>query len=290
MTRLSKITPDDIREHNAYREDQETPFDSAYSRHDKFIHLCLKTPLEPYSEELFKFYKTSNLKCSENEYVLHERKKIRHFLKVCHVLVSILRDLRASTVRWGKEVVEDVYISDDTMVHLQNDLIEYIAEIEMASGLGLFSEPVLVEAIKIKWADLLSGLPERDMIDYEENRFTDESFEYVAKGIEECYSKSERLFELTDEMLVREFLKFIKSFPVELNNDLYRAVYDCLKFFRWIPQEIITTHNDYVEKGMNRYIRETYIKSKFKNLKDGDFDWGDFISAAIDPDWYDPRK
>ena len=169
MTRLSKITPDDIREHNAYREEQETPFDSAYSRHDKFIHLCLKTPLEPYAEELFKFYKTSNLKCSENEYVLHERKKIRHYLKVCHVLVSILRDLRVSTVRWGKEVVEDVYISDDTMVLLQNDLIEYIAEIEMASGLGLFSEPVLVEAIKIKWADVLSSLPDRDMIDYEEN-------------------------------------------------------------------------------------------------------------------------
>lgn len=258
MTRLPETTPDDIGDSNTFYDERESILKSARSRREAFTKLCLKTPLEPYTLELFKFYTTSNLNCSENEYVLHERNKIRHYLKVCHILVAMLRDLRASTLRWGKEVVEDVPISDDIMVYIQNDLIDYIAEIEMASGLGLYSEPVLVEAIKIKWADVLSCLPDREEIDYEENRFSDESFEYIAKGIEECYSKSERLFELTDEMLVREFLKFVKTFPIELNNDLYRSVYDCLKFFRWIPHEVIASHNDYVEKGMNKYIRETY--------------------------------
>lgn len=259
-------------------------------KREAFNLLCMKTPLEPYSDDLYKFYATSTLPEAEESNLKHEREKIRHYLSVCHILVAILRDLRDQTLRWGKEVVTGVCISDDIMVQIQNDLLEYIAEIEMASGLGMYSEPIMVEAIKCRWIDVLSSLPERHQVDYEENLFSDECFNDIAERIDKCYSLSEQLFELTDEYLVREFIKEVKALPVKQTNALFRAVYDCLVFFDWIPKEVQESHIDYVDKGINKYIREGYIKSKFKNLKDDNSDWDEMLCAVIDPDWYDPRK
>lgn len=259
-------------------------------KRDAYNHLCLKTPLEPHSDELYKFYATSTLKEDDNSNLKYERDKIRHCLSVCHVLVAILRDLRNQTLRWGKEVVADVWISDDIMVQIQESLLSYIAEIEMSAGLGVYSEPIMVEAIKVRWLDALTSLPDRHKVDYEEDRFSEESFNEIAEGIEKCYSVSEQLFELSNDYLVREFMKTVKDLPVKQNNALYRAVYDSLEFFGWIPEEVLQSHRNYIEKGMNKYVKENYIKSKFKNLKDEEHDWNDMLVAVIDPDWYDPRK
>lgn len=259
-------------------------------KRDAYNHLCLKTPLEPHSDELYKFYATSTLKEDDDSNLRQEREKIRHYLSICHVLIPILRDLRNQTLRWGKEVVTDVYIPDEIVVKIQDDLLEYLAEIEMSTGLGLYSEPIMVEAIKARWMDALAFLPDRDKVEYLEDFFTEEYFNSLADGIEKCYAVSEQLFELTNDYLVREFLKTVKALPVKMTNALYRVVYDSLEFFGWIPEEVLQSHRDYIEKGMNKYVKENYIKSKFKNLKDEEHDWDDMLVAVIDPDWYDPRK
>lgn len=290
MTRLSKITPEDIEEHNIYRETPVFYSEKSKPVRDSFDKLCLKTPLEPYSKDLYKFFATSYLKKEEGKVLEHDMKKIQHELSVCHVLVEILRDLRAGKLRWGKEVVSDVWVSDSVMVEVQARLLEYLEEIEHTSGFGEFSEPIMVEAIRIRWSETLAYLPDIDEIDYEENWFTDESFEDVAERVEKCYNVSNKLFELSEEYLVREFIKTVKALPVKQNNALYRAVYDCLVFFGWIPQKVQESHKCYADNKKSRYVKENYIKSKFRNLKDENPDWEALISAAIDPDLYDPHK
>lgn len=208
-------------------------------KRDAYNHLCLKTPLEPHSDELYKFYATSTLKEDDDSNLRQEREKIRYYLSICHVLIPILRDLRNQTLRWGKEVVTDVYIPDEIVVKIQDDLLEYL-----------------------------------------EDFFTEEYFNSLADGIEKCYAVSEQLFELTNDYLVREFLKTVKALPVKMTNALYRVVYDSLEFFGWIPEEVLQSHRDYIEKGMNKYVKENYIKSKFKNLKDEEHDWDDMLVAV----------
>lgn len=290
MAQEPNTTPEQSKDQNVfiklpiYFSKKSEPVREAYDR------LCLKTPLEPHSGELYKFFATSTLKKDDDANIKQERESIRRNLSICHVLVAILRDLRNRTLRWGKEVVTDVYIPDEVVVKIQDDLLDYLAEIEMSTGLGLYSEPIMVEAIKVRWMDALGNLPDRDKVEYLEEFFTEEYFNSLAEGIEKCYAVSEQLFELSNDYLVREFLKTVKALPVKMTNALYRAVYDSLVFFGWIPAELVRSHNEYVDKGMNKYVKENYIKSKFKNLKDDDSDWDDMICAVIDPDWYDPRK
>lgn len=245
------------------------------------------TILEPYAEELYKWYQTATLPPSDEEALMKEKRSVEEMVRHCHELITILGDLRNSEIHWRNEVITDLPIPLTLEHDVQRYLISYIGESGYTVGIGLYSDPLVAEAIRVKWGDTLAWMPLTTSFEYDEDgRFTQETFDDAYDRIEKSYKASQKLFVLTNELLTREFLKFVRGLGVKLCNKTYLQVYRCLDKFGWLPKDVAHCHNT----TTSRYVKENYIKSKFLHLRDDDFDWNEFITDPIDFDFLDPRK
>lgn len=242
----------------------------------EFVDKFRNTVLEEYAEHIYRWYRTTIIPFIDNVYLRIEKESIETKIRHCHDLIIILGDLRRGVIPWRNKVIDDLPVSTNVQCDIQDALESYIREIGHSVGISSTKEPKVVEAIRMEWGDALAWLPLVDDFEKDANGlYTQESFDYASERIEKCFAESKRLFLLTNEMLTKGLLKYIKSLGVTLCNKTYAQVYRCLEHFGWIPADVLKCHNTTTSK----YVKENYIKSKFTNLKDKDFDFEEFLST-----------
>lgn len=252
-----------------------------------FINKFRNTALESYAGDIYDWYSTTKLPLLDMVWLAKDKVSVEDAVRHCHELITILADLRRSEVHWRDMEITDLPISPEVEKILQNYLLSYIRQAQHTAGTTTSSDPLIVEAIKLKWTSALEWMPLTASFEYDEDgRFTQETFDDAYERIEKCYKEAQSLFLVSNGLLMREFLKFVRDLGVPMNNKTYLQVYRCLEHFGWLPPETAKSHQTTPAK----YVKENYIKSRFLHLKDGDFDWNEFITDPIDLDFFDPRK
>ena len=265
--------------------EEKRRFEQQYKQ--DFINKFRNTALESYADKIYDWYSTTKLPLLDMVWLAKDKENIEKMVRQCHEMIIILKDLRQSKVYWRDVVITDLPIPHKIEHIIQKELISIIGEIGYTAGVGLASDPLIVEATKVKWSSALGWLPLAESFEYDEDgRFTQETFDDASERIERTYKEAQSLFQLNNGLLMHEFLKYVKSLGVPMTNKTYLQVYRCLEHFNWLPKETAKAH----QKTTSRYVRENYIKAAFRHLKDGDFDWNEFLADAIDPDLLDPRK
>lgn len=252
-----------------------------------FINKFRNTALEGYAGDIYDWYSTTKLPLLDMVGLAKDKVSVEDAVRHCHELIVILADLRRSEVHWRDEVITDLPVSPFIEKMVQDYLLSYIKQAQYTAGTTTSSDPLIVEAIKVKWTSALEWMPLTTSFEYDEDgRFTQETFDDAYERIERTYKEAKSLFLVNNGLLMREFLKFVRDLGVKMNNKTYLQVYRCLEHFGWLPQETAKAH----QKTPAKYVRENYIKSKFLHLRDDDFDWNEFITDPIDTDFFDPRK
>lgn len=262
--------------------EERRQFEEKYKQ--DFINDFRNTALAPYSEAIYDWYSTTKMPLLYKVALEEDKSTIQDLIRHCHDLIIILGDLRNGVVRWGHEEINDLPVPVEIEHTIQNYLTSYINEAQYLVGTSSSSEPKVVEAIRIRWGSALAWMPLISGFEYDDDgRFTQDTFDDAYERIQKCFEESQHLFEVSTELLMHEFLKFVKELDVEMNNKTYAQVYRCLERFGWLPNGVVDSHN----KTTTKYIRESYIKSRFKNLKDGDFSWREFLTDPIELDFLD---
>lgn len=252
-----------------------------------FINKFRNTVLEPYAGDIYDWYSTTKMPLLDMVGLAKDKVSVEEALRHCHELIIILADLRRSEVHWRDEVITDLPISPFIEKTVQDYLLSYIRQAQYTAGTTTSSDPLIVEAIKVKWTSALEWMPLTTSFEYDEDgRFTQETFDDAYERIERTYKEAKSLFLVSNNLLMREFLKSVRDLGVPMNNKTYLQVYRCLEHFGWLPPETAKSHKTTPAK----YVRENYIKSRFLHLKDDDFDWNEFITDPIDLDFFNPRK
>lgn len=252
-----------------------------------FINKFRNTVLESYAGDIYDWYSTTKMPLLDMVGLAKEKLSVEDAVRHCHELIVILADLRRSEIHWRDEVITDLPISPFIEKSVQDHLLSYIRHAQYTAGTTTSSDPLIVEAIKVKWTSALEWMPLTTSFEYDEDgRFTQETFDDAYERIERTYKEAKSLFLVNNALLMREFLKFVRDLGVPMNNKTYLQVYRCLEHFGWLPTETAKSHQTTPAK----YVRENYIKSRFLHLKDDDFDWNEFITDPIDLDFFDPRK
>lgn len=246
-----------------------------------FIFKFHNTALGSYAGDIYDWYLSNRLPFLDRVQLETDKNSIEEMVRHCHELIIILADLRKSEVRWRNEIITDLSIPPEIEHTIQKRLLDYIEETGYTVGIGLSSDPMVVDAVRVRWGEALAWMPIKTSFEYDEfGRFTQDSFDDARERIEKCFVESQNLFRLTNGLLMRGMLQHIKKLGVPMTNKSYLQVYRCLEHFGWIPKDILDSHS----KTTSRYVRENYIKAKFLRLERDGFDWDRFLLDPVELD------
>ena len=161
-----------------------------------------------------------------------------------------------------------MYNADDTdMIAKAMDelFVEKIAQVTSAADRIQFTE-IMDEKVHAAFSQIsfeLNTLPSQHEVEFNDNgkifSMDIDLLEFQLKGARDVLSTR---FETSRESNIERVLFEVIGADITLNNTVYRDVYECLSILNLIPDEVRESHN----KTSSRYVKENYIKAKYKRL------------------------
>lgn len=181
------------------------------------------------------------------------------------MMLDFLEDLQEPGHITERYPLMDSNVWRELSIVIKNHLFERIDNLfEKAKGYIEWGqrEPELMPVFQT-WVSCIDQLPAPEDILVESDGYIpwvelneiNELFNFTLDSIEDA-------FEVTREEVEVNFLPFVLSTGVTLNNSMYRDIYDCMKMASLIRAEQVRSH----DSSTSRYVRENYIKLKIKRL------------------------
>lgn len=127
--------------------------------------------------------------------------------------------------------------------------------------------PRLGARLIIKWKQqVIMQIPYHEDMERRGRPFSLESVEDQIKKLETAMDNGDVLMKSSQEDMINRFIVSLLDARVKRDNKLYRDVYEILRLYNRIPEEILKTHDATVDTS--HYIRENYIRKKFETLID----------------------
>lgn len=124
-------------------------------------------------------------------------------------------------------------------------------------------EPELMSVLE-EWVGIIEQLPASDEIAFEEDGYIPlEEIIGMKDLVDLAFDVIDTTSIITQNEVEESFLPFVLSTGIELNNALYRDIYDCMILANLLEREQIRLH----KSSTSRYVRENFIKARFKRLQ-----------------------
>lgn len=189
-----------------------------------------------------------------------------HDLGTIGTMLDFMVDLQ------GSERLTDYYLMIDKKIwkSISTQMKDFLfADIEhifkKARGLAKYAEknpelaPILDRII-----DSIDWLPSPEEIPLEgEGYISIDELMGIQQFVNESFQVIDNIMLITREEVEENFLPFIISTGVKLDNSMYRDIYDCMIMANLIDKEQIHSH----DVSTSRYVRENFIKLRFKRLQ-----------------------
>jgi hypothetical protein len=235
------------------------------SRED-FLRFYTNRPMYEIADQVYDFFE--NIRKYNHAYDMLDSvyEEVVLELGTIGTMLDFMEDLQGSKRLTEYYLLIEKKIWNSISVLMKDYLFNELERIfRKARGLVKYAEekpeyaPVLDRLI-----DSIDWLPDPDEIPLEDDgsiplddllgvhQFVNESLEVV-----------DNVINIAREEVEENFLPFIISTGVKLDNSMYRDIYDCMKLANLIDKDQVRSH----DLSSSRYVRENFIKLRFKRLQ-----------------------
>lgn len=254
-----KASPEQIEKLKADAAEAMKRFEEARLNSKREFHtIFINRPLEPYADLIFDYF---SLEVTDrvDAYMIKSSKEglienVRDNLNIAYFAKSI----RSGSIKGSGFCISNVddvrSLKESVDSLLVFRLSEPFKEIELQKGFTSITK------ITDNWHEAIYKLPREENVIYNDEYIDDSCLDNMISCMENFLKEAKDLEIVTQETRVVDFLKKVQDMGIPMNNKFYRDFYDCLVYFGLIPAEVKEAH----DKTPSKYVRENYIKLKFK--------------------------